>query len=74
LFRERGEFFGLGIIDFEIIPHAGEHFPRRDLIDKFARDKEVSICAMNDGDIVVVHGRKIRTHGSPTFHGTVPQI
>lgn len=69
LYRERGEFFGLGIIDFEIIPHANEHFPRQDLIGKFAKEKSIQIYAMNDGDIVVVHGKKVRTHGSPTLHG-----
>lgn len=65
LFRERGEFFGLGIIDFEIVPHAEEHFPCRDLLEKFASEKSVSLYAMNDGDIVVVHGKKIRTYGTP---------
>lgn len=74
LFRERSEFFELGILEFEILSHAGEHFPRRDLIDKFAKDKEVTIYAMKDGDIFAVHGRKIRTHGSPTSHGSTSQI
>lgn len=70
LYRERGEFFGLGIVDFEIVPHSNEHFPRQDLIGKFAKDKGIQIYAMNDGDIVVVHGKKVRTYGSPTLHGT----
>lgn len=71
LFREHGDFFGLGIVDFEIIPHANEHFPRPDLIEKFAKDKSIAIYAMNDGDIVVVHGRKIRTYGLPILHGAL---
>jgi dipeptidase E len=68
LFGERGEFQGLGVVDFEIIPHASEHFPRRDLIDRFAKEKSVPVYAMDDGDIITVNGRKICTFGSPTFH------
>lgn len=67
LLRTRGEFLGLGLVDFEIIPHAHEHFPRQDLLEKFAIEKAISIYAMNDGDIVVVHGKKIRTYGTPSF-------
>ena len=65
LFQERGEFSGMGLVDFEIIPHSNEHFPRQDLLEKFAKEKSISIYAMNDGDIVVVHGKKIRTYGTP---------
>lgn len=71
LFRERGEFFGLGLIDFEIVPHDEEHFPRRDLLEKFAIEKSVSLYAMNDGDVVVVHGKKVRTLGAPVRLGHV---
>jgi dipeptidase E len=70
LYRERGEFCGLGLIDFEIIPHASESFPRQDLIEKFAREEGIPIYAMNDGDIIVVHGKKLRTYGSPILHGS----
>jgi dipeptidase E len=69
LHRERGDFRGLGLIEFEIIPHAIDHFPRQELIQKFAKDNSVPIYAMNDGDIIVVHGRKIRTYGAPLLHG-----
>jgi len=69
LFKERGEFFGLGLFDFEIIPHAGENFPRPDLLQTFAQRNKLSLYVMNDGDIVVLHGKKIRTYGSPQFFG-----
>lgn len=67
LFKERGEFLGLGLFDFEIIPHANEHFPRVDVIEQFASKNKLAIYAMNDGDIVVVHGQKRRTYGTPKY-------
>ena len=71
LFRERGEFFGLGLIDFEIVPHAEEHFPKQDILRKFALDNKIQMFAMNDGDVVVVHGKKVRTFGAPVRLGHV---
>ena len=52
LFKERGEFFGLGLFDFEIIPHASENFPRPDLLQTFAQKNKLSVYVMNDGDVV----------------------
>lgn len=73
LFKERGEFLGLGLFDFEIVPHLDEHFPRVDVIEQFASKNKIAIYAMNDGDIVVVHGKKRRTYGTPKyFDGRAP--
>ncbi|MEY3903754.1 MAG: hypothetical protein RL189_3060 [Pseudomonadota bacterium] len=65
LFGERGPTDGLGLFDFEIIPHVAEHFPRMDLLQVFANKTKKTLYALNDGDVVVVSGRKIRTFGAP---------
>ncbi len=63
LFGEKGSFEGLGFFDFEIVPHAAEKFPRPDLLVQFAKAKKKRVFAMNDGDVVVISGARLRTYG-----------
>lgn len=65
LFGEKGSFDGLGLFDFEIVPHVAEHFPRLDLLRSFAVKIKKTVYALNDGDVVVVSGAKIKTYGAP---------
>jgi dipeptidase E len=65
LFGEKGSFDGLGLFDFEIVPHVSEHFPRFDLLRSFAVKNRKSVYALNDGDVVVVSGAKVKTYGAP---------
>lgn len=65
LFGERGSTDGLGLFDFEIIPHVSERFPRMDILQLFANKTKKTLYALNDGDVVVISGRKIRTFGTP---------
>lgn len=65
LFGERGLTDGLGLFDFEIIPHVNERFPRLDILQAFANKTRKTLYALNDGDVVVISGRKIRTFGTP---------
>jgi dipeptidase E len=64
IFKENGFFIGLGLYDFEIIPHASEMFPRNDAVKIFAEKNNVNIYTLNDGDILVIHGKKIKTLGN----------
>jgi dipeptidase E len=63
LFGEKGDFTGLGFFDFELVPHVAEHFPKLDLLQVFARKHQTPLYALNDGDVLVVQGNKIRIHG-----------
>jgi len=63
LFGEKGDFTGLGFFDFELVPHVSEHFPKLDLLEAFARKHQMSLYALNDGDVVVVQGSKTRIYG-----------
>lgn len=65
LFGERGSTDGLGLFDFEVIPHVNERFPRLDTLQAFANKSKKTLYALNDGDVVVISGRKIRTFGNP---------
>lgn len=64
LYKERGHFWGLNIFEFEIIPHAAETFQKPNLSTNFASRSKIEIYALNDGDIIVLNGKKIRTYGS----------
>lgn len=63
LFGERGIFEGLGFFDFEVVPHVSEHFPRPDILQQFARRHKKTLYALNDGDVIVISGTKIKTYG-----------
>ncbi len=65
LFGERGGTVGLGLFEFEIVPHVSEHFPRLDVLQTFAKKNHKTLYALNDGDIVVISGQKLKTYGSP---------
>ncbi len=65
LFGEKGNFEGLGFFDFEIVPHVSEHFPRLDRLRSFATKNQKTVYALNDGDVVVVSGTKVKTYGTP---------
>ncbi|MBM3383349.1 MAG: hypothetical protein FJY29_13065 [Betaproteobacteria bacterium] len=67
LFREKGFFVGLGLYDFEIIPHASEMFPKKDAVKNFAEKNKVNIYTLNDGDVLVVQGKKIKVMGNVDF-------
>ncbi len=69
LFGERGCFEGLGFFDFEIVPHASEMFPRLDLLEKFARTHNKPVYVLNDGDVVLITGKKIKTRGNVVVLG-----
>jgi len=64
LFGEQGVFDGMGFFDFEVVPHVSEKFPRLDILRDFAKRQKKTLYALNDGDVVVVSGKKIRTYGS----------
>jgi dipeptidase E len=66
LFGEKGVFDGMGFFDFEVVPHVSENFPRLDILRDFAKRQKKTVYALNDGDVVVISGAKIRTYGSVT--------
>jgi dipeptidase E len=65
LFGERGGTVGLGLFEFEIVPHVSEHFPRLDVLQSFAKKHHKTLYVLNDGDVVVISGKKLKTYGSP---------
>lgn len=67
LFKERGQFHGVGLYDFEIIPHANEIFQRNDLLKAFSNQHKINVYAMNDGGIIVIHGKKIKINGAVQY-------
>ena len=50
---------GLGLVDFEILPHWDEVFVTQDPIVAFARKQNITIHSLKDGDRVLVNGKKV---------------
>lgn len=65
LFGERGATQGLGLFEFEIVPHVSEYFPNLTMLREFAKKNRKTLFALNDGDVIVVSSAKIKTYGSP---------
>lgn len=51
---------GLGLVDFEVLPHWDEVFVSQDPIAAFASKRNITIHSLKDGDRVLVSGNKVR--------------
>ena len=68
LHGDKGDFKGLGFLDFEVSPHTSEYFPVLKRLEDFSRNAKKVVYALNDGDALTVNatpkGSKVKMFGN----------
>ncbi|MEI8025495.1 MAG: Type 1 glutamine amidotransferase-like domain-containing protein [Pseudomonadota bacterium] len=73
---EKGNFKGLGFLDFEVSPHTNEYFPDLSRLEDYSLKSKCTVYALNDGDAITIsgsrNGQKVKMYGNARKIGGAP--